>query len=313
MSEADNSQSMSTPATRANRKIVVPKVWKRPHSTIYGKNVEFGNKLYSDKLGELDSRKFNPELASSWRSNNSASSYSSSQPSSNNGYLSNDENLLRTRYKLSSKVAADKTACNGNKRIDFYDRLLEFNAQIEHSREQNSALSDSTVAQLNRRSCDDSSRGLEFDTGAGVFVPSSLRALPKLLGSRAAEKGSLVSGSDSRKNQSTRNLYPSFNCSKQSSNNSNYYINKIYNNYSQLDELELLEQRNAKLFLQKYNVTLVDSLYGASADGRKLSLGSINPQSYRPSVPVQKAAQAQAASGDQFEFQDKSSPFYTDR
>jgi len=64
--------------------------------------------------------------------------------------------------------------------------------------------------------------------------------------------------------------------------------------------------------LPNHHCQLPSSPYGQSADGRKLSLGSINPHSYRPSLPS-KTSTVHASDGEEFEFQDKSSPFYTDR
>lgn len=57
---------------------------------------------------------------------------------------------------------------------------------------------------------------------------------------------------------------------------------------------------------------LACSPYGQSQDGRKLSLTSISPHSYRPSVSS-KSNLVHASDGEEFEFQDRSSPFYTDR
>ena len=40
-----------------------PKVWKRPHTSIYNDNYRFGNSLYSEQISDIE-RKYNESLAS---------------------------------------------------------------------------------------------------------------------------------------------------------------------------------------------------------------------------------------------------------
>lgn len=339
-----SSSTSASPTSIRTKKYLVPKVWKRPHSTIYGKNVEFGSSLYSDKIGELNGRKFNSELP--WTVRNSGSGVSSSASGAagyNQGYLSIlksqlvDPNSPRTaclhdgdlsELKLSDSLVAgnyadllDLTnpirfskrrqlnkqkfntsvggASGGNRgsgsgsgggRIDFYEQYqASFNNELNHLN--NSSLL-MTEPLLKRRLIDDH---LDYDYELGLFLPAK-----NTNDTSSADYRSLIrkfdrsydydTDSNSREplmDINTKSFVPSFAPST-----------TAHNDYDKL--------------LPKHQCQLTHSPYGQSADGRKLSLGSINPQSYRPSLP-HKTTTAHSSDGEEFEFQDKSSPFYTDR
>lgn len=334
----------ATSSSFRSKKVLVPKVWKRPHSTIYGKNVEFGSSLYSDKIGELNGRKFNSELP--WTMRNSGGSATSAGSSSyNQGYLSNlllldpysstfnYHDLLYSRdgslsgnnsgdYDSAFKLALancnnysnlleltnpnryskrNKTNCmqrnSRNKsmtnaasntrdrlRIDFYDQYLNNNYfnSLDHLNDSSLLMNESILRgnELNHN--------LNFDRELGLFVSNhhhDNRSL-KYYNDDEADRKCLIT-------KKTLHPYPDMNINQSS--------------FVPLSQIT----KQTKL-LPKHKCQLSDSPYGQSADGRKLSLGSINPQSYRPSLP-HKVTTAHASDGEEFEFQDRSSPFYTDR
>lgn len=317
-----SSPTVSSPTSSARgKKLVVPKVWKRPHSTIYSKNVEFGSALYSDKIGELNGRKFNSELP--WTLRNSGSVASSSGGQFSQGYLSSASNLLlvepnsvqsKRRPKNFAELLemtnpsranrlrllkeADKSAAAANnQRIDFYDQYSDFSREIDQLNN-NSLFMNEPL--LTRKTYDNY---LDFDAELGLFVPSS--------------KLSNDSNSSSRNSSSSC-------CSHLNSPLGHHRISSLQSRQplrcvDYLDDINSIKsfvplptKTQTTNLLPKHNCQLVDSPYGQSTDGRKLSLGSINPQSYRPSLP-HKNTTAHASDGEEFEFQDKSSPFYTDR
>lgn len=352
------------PSARS-KKFVVPKVWKRPHSTIYGKNVEFGSSLYSDKIGELNGRKFNSELPWTMRQRNSGTSSSSAGTSASSGaysqgYLSNlllvDPNDLsnlnynqshlsassqplsaflsqkhynnslssdsnnnchsstdnsyaylleltnpartskRNKRKQAKISMLNDSNSGSNKRIDFYDQYMDFNDEINNMK--NSSLLYNEPL-LTRKVLNNF---LDFDYDSGLFVPNRYDS--------RADRSLIRRSTYSKDNNSDINsnyLYCP-NTTVPSSTN-----NKLSSstNYMHHNTIPTLNKYATKL-LPKHECQLMSSPYGQSNDGRKLSLGSINPHSYRPSLP-QKTTTAHASDGEEFEFQDKSSPFYTDR
>lgn len=326
-----SSTTSTSPTPLRTKKLVVPKVWKRPHSTIYGKNVEYGSSLYSDKIGELNGRKFNSELPWTLRNSGASSIGSSGSAGYNQGYLSilnsqlvdpnspqtaclHDGDLYGTYHnktKISDSLVAgnyadllDMTNPNrfskrsqlksrqygvsgasgagvgsgngkGAGRIDFYEQYQDsFNHEINHLN--NSSLL-MTEPLLKRRMIDNF---LDYDCELGLFL------------------------SVTNDNSSSR------------SSGGSSLIRDGYDH----DFRDSLTAINTKSFVPSYAPSttnlnrpqLLSSPYGQSADGRKLSLGSINPHSYRPSLP-NKTTTAHSSDGEEFEFQDKSSPFYTDR
>lgn len=355
-----------------SKKVVIPKVWKRPHSTIYGKNVEFGSSLYSDKIGELNGRKFNSELPWSMRQRNSGTSSSSAGTSSSSsgtysqGYLSNlllvDSNdpLLNHLFASSNKnnyssaqhsgsnnssssggnyhssndnyadmleltnpariskrnnqrkgakqsmlnnLDGSSSTTNSNKRIDFYDQYTDFNDEINHMK--NSSLLYNEPL-LTRKVLNNF---LDFDYDLGLFVPNHYNSrADRSLIRRSTYSKDYDNNSDINSNY----LYCPNTNTVPSSSSSNYkfphHSNHIHRNTTPTPNFIASTTK----LLPKHECQLISSPYGQSNDGRKLSLGSINPHSYRPSLP-QKTTTAHASDGEEFEFQDKSSPFYTDR
>lgn len=379
-----------------SRKVVIPKVWKRPHSTIYGKNVEFGSSLYSDKIGELNGRKFNSELPWSMRQRNSGTNSSSAGTNSSTsstssgtysqGYLSNlllvDSNdpLLnhlfgsnKSRYhnhylsaqqnrsgsnnsssssggnyhssndnyanmleltnpariskrnnqrKEASKqsmlnnnspfttTTTTTTTSSSNKRIDFYDQYKDFDDEINHIK--NSSLLYNEPL-LTRKVLNDF---LDFDYDSGLFVPNHYNSRADRSLIRRSTYSKDYNNSDINSNYlycPNTNTVPS-SSSSSSSSSSNYKFNDHSNHITHRNTIPIPTPPNitSTKLLPKHECQLISSPYGQSNDGRKLSLGSINPHSYRPSLP-QKTTTAHASDGEEFEFQDKSSPFYTDR
>lgn len=320
-----SSSSTSASPLPRSKKLVVPKVWKRPHSTIYGKNVEYGSSLYSDKIGELNGRKFNSELPWTMRNSGSVASSSLGSAGYNQGYLSIlnsqlvDPNSPRTAClhdgdvnkptKLNDSLVAGNFAdlldltnpsrfskkrqpnrqrggagASGGGRIDFYEQYqANFYDELNHMN--NSSLL-MTEPLLTRRLFDNF---LDYDSELGLFLPV------KNNDTSSADYRSLIRTNDHRNYNlrdssmdiNTKSFVPSFAPST-----------TAHNDYDKL--------------LPKHQCQLTSSPYGQTADGRKLSLGSINPQSYRPSLP-HKTTTAHSSDGEEFEFQDKSSPFYTDR
>lgn len=330
-----SSSSTSASPLPRSKKLVVPKVWKRPHSTIYGKNVEFGSSLYSDKIGELNGRKFNSELPWTMRNSGSAASSSLGSAGYNQGYLSilnsqlvdpnsprtaclhdgdvnkprklndslvagnyadlldltNPSRFSRKRQPISQRGGAGLAGAGagasggGGGRIDFYEQYqANFNDELNHLN--NSSLL-MTEPLLTRRLFDNF---LDYDSELGLFLPV------KNNDTSSADYRSLIRTNDynndynSRESSmdiNTKSFVPLFAPST-----------AAHNDYNKL--------------LPKHQCQLSSSPYGQSADGRKLSLGSINPHSYRPSLP-HKTTTAHSSDGEEFEFQDKSSPFYTDR
>lgn len=318
----------TTTSSLRHKKVLVPKVWKRPHSTIYGKNVEFGSSLYSDKIGEINGRKFNSELP--WSMRNSGGSTSTSGASYNQGYLStlatlshlsNDlgggqstggfsssggagsdassnrvnsyaDLLEMTNPHRFSKKRHQKQQHSGRDRIDFYDKYeAEFNKEIDHLNN-SSLLANEPL--LRRKFFDNY---LDYDHELGLFVPTQNRDRDHL--PRQPPRTSYITepvifvdaaADDQKSTKTTINKQQTFNPIPATTTTTS----------------------STKQLLPKYECQLSSSPYGQSADGRKLSLGSINPASYRPSLP-QKTSTAHASDGEEFEFQDKSSPFYTDR
>lgn len=418
----------SDPASRPTKKVVIPKVWKRPHSTIYGKNVEFGSSLYSDKLGEINGRKFNSELPWHVRNSGSSSLSSSNSASTHQGYLSNllnepastligsviratpmrdynrglgdDLNELYAPIRFSNSGGRLSNRCqsyadvleltnpnrhtrgSGRRRaimsglgteldadaaddyragprserfkIDFYDQYVDFSRDLDRINE-NSLLVREPL--LVRRVFDNN---LDFNADLGLFVPSYHLETPttvsessgysprsscayirsklntntnplnfsyggsgggddgrSLIGKRTLNKHFIVppnslvanhahAGDDDR---SCCSVHPATTTTTNSAANSN--INPQHSHFSSsIVPINTTTQQTN--LLPKHKCQLASSPYGPSADGRKLSLGSINPHSYRPSVPP-KTSTVQASDGEEFEFQDRSSPFYTDR
>lgn len=373
---------MSSSSQRTSqKKIVVPKVWKRPHSTIYGKNVEFGSALYSDKIGEINSRKFNSELPYSVRNSPlSHTSYNVGAPSSSDGYLSNpmfsgskslqlvtpassnspltsrslssDGDLVRratatsncydfkdmleatnpsrrrqhdnNRHGSSTHASRDRAQTGG--RVDFYATYLDdFNREL--SRQTDSSLM-SCDPLLRRKVFDDF---LDFDYELGLFLPATNDSIASSMMQQRplvdAASFSLVepnssSSSDYRSSQDKQANYDNNNHYHYRPSTSDYDLN---HNNAQSVPMTLLATTTIKTPITKTNQTtqnthllpkhrcqLSASPYGQSADGRKLSLASIDPMSYRPPVPS-KSTSAHATGGEEFELHDRSSPFYTDR
>lgn len=188
-----------------SKKILIPKVWKRPHSTIYGKNVEYGNSLYSDKIGEIDSRKFNTELPWSVRNANQT------------GYLPSISNQQDNNTTITTSTTNNTrtTLSNNNHNEPLITRQRFDNLT-------------------------------DFDTELGLFVPA-------------------------RRTNNTPDI----------------------------------------IYRSSFNASLSDNdNWSSSSANRRQSLGSINPQSYRPNLPNKAST---LTDSEEFEYQDKSSPFYTDR
>lgn len=352
---------MSTETTSSKtprgKKVLVPKVWKRPHSTIYGKNVEFGSSLYSDKIGELNGRKFNSELPWSVRNSGGTSSAGSSAgvgssgPGYNQGYLSNL--LLEPKDIKQCGNYADllsltnprrhnrnfQAAGKRQPRIDFYEQYMDFGRELDRLSGSSLLMSEPMLTRKLYNHL------LEFDYELGLFVPSPRGGDSFLHASdRLAHHAALVSAqyqpssSSSASSRDTHYNYlftdlPSTSQSmmlstkRADSNLTNHYPQqqRLNHNYNEFNELTsnlchpanhqnkpihlLTRQTN---LLPRHKCHLADSPYGQSADGRKLSLSSINPQSYRPSLPS-KTTHAHATDGEEVDLVDKSSPFYTDR
>jgi hypothetical protein len=396
------------------KKVVVPKVWKRPHSTIYGKNVEFGSKLYSDKLGEINGRKFNSELP--WQMRNSGGASSTSGSSTSQGYLSklfiephttligsvitsssrggstaaafrptssglvaakasanemgerwltpascaNYADVLELtnpnryskrraaspldRFSLSSSSGGGRlvsgsgytghggaaTATNRTGRIDFYESYLEFNDEIRRMNESSRLLNDPL---MQRRAFDEH---LDFNYELGLFVPAgsassssddgrsallkktlkdeagdakpplapSRRPQAELAGGRLSDDNMPTSSGVVGRHERQQILFP-----KHDHRRFSFELRSDINP-AHFDPVITTTKKTD--LLPKHACQLADSPYGPSADGRKLSLGSINPHSYRPSLP-HKTTTVHASDGEEFEFQDRSSPFFTDR
>lgn len=329
--------STSTPSTTLSpraKKVICPKVWKRPHSTIYGKNVEFGSSLYSDKIGELNGRKFNSELP--WTARNSGSSSSSLGHQYNQGYLSNllliDDKLdlkVKKRIALSEPSSYEKLLDITNpSRYSSSNRYLFATGAREPSCWSLDATSHSATkakdAKIDfyKQYVDDFEHNIDcFNAKANYMIQSE----PKLCGSG--------SGNDALNFDPEMGLFLPSNCVASSSKRS-LLVNRDYDNYEPIVRRKLdinggystkpttATTTSISTFTPMTTTTtnfgpnktskLDSSLYGPSADGRKLSLTSINPQSYRPSLP-QKTSTVSASDGEEFEFQDRSSPFYTDR
>lgn len=377
MSSTQPESSSSGSSSIRAKKVVIPKVWKRPHSTIYGKNVEFGSSLYNDKIGEINGRKFNSELPWSVRNSgpisssggyysqgylsepfNHLSSSSKSTSTTNNttnlpmvdftGKLtsSSDANFVRlleitNPNRMFSKKFDQGDRSNRNissyssrgsdiraQKIDFYEQYGD-----DFSREIDRVQSNSLLAidpLVRRKVFDDH---LDFDYSIGVFVPkldaespSTKRRLQSALNGSGVDYDTIT-----RKNLEIKPTSGIISSSS-SSISSNYNdigrdsYGKPEASYSRLGYASDVDNRaksnmfiygqdnNHKNLLPNTNVRfgIASSPYGQSADGRKLSLTTINPHSYRPSVP-QKSSVALATDGEEFEFHDRSSPFYTDR
>lgn len=382
------------------KKVIVPKVWKRPHSTIYGKNVEFGSKLYSDKLGEINGRKFNSELP--WQVRNTGSHLSSSSSSSGSqpGYLSSvfrspESTLLgsvltfgtpggsyisddrdKRDYLLGSSNASIRCpsqlpinsysdlldATNPHKyskrhqqkylpsktmqmkparaRIDFYDQYMDsFNRDLHQMSEQSILLHEPL---LHRRVFD---KYLDFNHEIGIFVPSAAGGTNNTVDSLGSSRSSSSNSSYNLKSIDRRmphvsargddegrsliykrtldrpHLYP---MPQQQPAITQTRATSCSHLADQQDSTIDLDSSHTNSFapvctttqqtslLPKHHCQIASSPYGQSVDGRKLSLGSINPHSYRPSLPA-KTNTVHASDGEEFEFQDRSSPFYTDR
>lgn len=320
----------SSSSLRPSKKLVIPKVWKRPHSTIYGKNVEFGNALYSDKIGELNSRKFNSELPYSVRN-----SGGNSQPPIHHyptggyseGYLSNlllvppndkrfgnsslgDRNLRSLDYagllditnpnRLSGRRARRREALSnsgrnnssssgggGSNRIDFYDQYLDnFNKEC-HRMNANSLLANEPI--LRRKVFDNF---LDFDNDLGLFMPN----YDDHLKMNPANDGRSLIGKHTLDNN----------------NETSVPLTLLATTTIPTPITKTQNTAPTTNLLPKHECQLSGSPYGQSQDGRKLSLSSINPHLYRPSM-ASRSTTAHASDGEEFEFQDKSSPFYTDR
>lgn len=329
---ASSSSSSSTLKEIRSKKLVVPKVWKRPHSTIYGKNVEFGSSLYSDKIGEINGRKFNSELPWTMRNSGSSSATSSAGALSNQGYLSNvlvaqpsrrSQQLLSDAGSMSSYVDLlestnpnrtskryNNNSNNGGggsrkfgalaedkkKRIDFYDQYMDFSREIDHLHATSLLMSE---PMLTRKMFD---HFLAFDYDLGLFVPNYQSTASTSSGSFNSCRSLLLSpssSSDSEQQPPHRHHYHH--------DNNSLDINNSLCSYVPLPTMTQQTQ-----LLPKHKCQLMSSPYGQSNDGRKLSLSAINPQSYRPSLP-QRTSTTHASDGEEFEFHDRSSPFYTDR
>ena len=393
---------MSSPSATSikPKKVVVPKVWKRPHSTIYGKNVEFGSSLYSDKLGEINGRKFNSELP--WQVRNSSgggSSFGAGGTSSTQRYISSlldspESTLLGSVASSSSPAAASSGGAGGSgsssssggsgsanpianldrfagrcqnysdlldltnpnrcsqrrfrlvnsgggnngslfpdkslasrheKPIDFYAKYnADFLQQIERF-ERDSLLRNEPL--LTRRIHDNF---LDFDFELGLFVPAAAS------GQREASSNGkcLLSKTTlaNRTHANCANLVDSYHnhksCGGRCHSHRDAPNDELPNSSLAARGATQINSCNCSntcsLFspvisltkqtdlLPRHCCQLSSSPYGQSADGRKLSLGSINPHSYRPSLP-QKSSTVHSSDGEEFEFHDRSSPFYTDR
>lgn len=396
---SSSSDSAAKSASMKPTKVVIPKVWKRPHSTIYGKNVEFGSKLYSDKLGEINGRKFNSDLP--WQMRNSGSTNYSANSVGSQGYLSKllnepessligsvvragpavssyqagyqvdyldsgsggamattttrqqqqaiDESRLdrmmredranqlnaakcenfadvlevtnphryskRRRDNQVSAAARRQKFNSGPEarqpRIDFFQNYLDFNQEISRVRDSSRLFNDPLIA---RRTFD---KNLDFDYELGLFMPSAANSADLVAGQGLARKrtlqryeqqleaGHIAAAVPHLKHaqcqdDSNHQYHPHARDELSDVNNSQYLFNPVLTTTKQTQ------------LLPRHHCQLADSPYGQSADGRKLSLGSINPHSYRPSLP-HKNSTVHASDGEEFEFQDKSSPFYTDR
>lgn len=365
-----SSASPQSTSSRPSKKVIAPKVWKRPHSTIYGKNVEFGNSLYSDKIGELNGRKFNSELPWTMRNSGTASpggSYTTQ------GYLSNrssepqishqlpdlSEHHLEPATSLEQSLMADKLSSSGlsyaqlldltnplkqntgrsnhrsgggrasgasgargdftsygpvsghmhdegkrGDRIDFYEKYADFDREINDMTNSSLLMNEPL---LSRKTFDNF---LDFDPELGLFLPNSSAGSDRLhrdVSSRMDINTSFVC--PMLMPPTTTTITP---------NNYQYYCDVDKNltehenhrpNFGQ-SNIENNDMTKSPLLKQKFHLS--SSPYGQSLDGRKLSLSSINPQSYRPSLP-QKTTTAHASDGEEVELHDRSSPFYTDR
>lgn len=349
------------------KRVVVPKVWKRPHSTIYGKNVEFGSSLYSDKIGELNGRKFNSELPWTMRNSGtsspstSASGHSSSAYSqgylsqlNNNLYNDNDNNTFvasskikydftgkatseganrfvclldvtnpnrlfanKRNYRRQNKLKEDGNGGEDNRnRIDFYDQFGEFSQEIDRVQANCLLATDPLVR---RKKFDDN---LDFDYTIGIFVPkleadSASNGRDPSSGRRPKPsiQPPLTYAHDKIPSLYMNNQATDINHEQSSQHHSMQQQQIPPTNYLlQLAPTKLHKPTQKQLAMHEYygQFGINSSIYGPSADGRKLSLGSINPQSYRPSLPS-KTTTAHASDGEEFEFHDRSSPFYTDR
>lgn len=324
MSSSSPTPSSSTTKEIRSKRLVVPKVWKRPHSTIYGKNVEFGSSLYSDKLGEINGRKFNSELP--WTMRNSGSTASSAGVGSgsyNQGYLSNilvepsrrSQQLLSDAGSMSSYVdllestnpnrtskrynsnsgSSRKFGADKQKRIDFYDQYMDFSREIDHLHSTSLLMNEPL---LTRKVFD---HFLAFDYELGLFVPNYNTASTSS-GSFSSCRSLLASPQSSsfRDDELPHRHHVHH-------DNNSLDINNSLCSYVPLPTMTQQTQ-----LLPKHKCQLLSSPYGQSNDGRKLSLTAINPQSYRPSLP-NKTSTTHASDGEEFEFHDRSSPFYTDR
>lgn len=350
-----SSPPLSTSGSARSKKVLVPKVWKRPHSTIYGKNVEFGSSLYSDKIGELNGRKFNSELPWTMRNSGASSTSVGSSGNYSQGYLSNlllvePDDLSSLNYNRRSSVCKPlssflspapynveckrsiyhsrsdnyaymleltnpariskrnkrsqdrdrESMLNSNKRIDFYDQYMDFNDEISHLNRSSLLYNEPLVTRkvLNNF--------LDFDYELGLFVPSyDSRADRSLI--RRSTYSKDYNDSDINSNY----LYcPNTTVPPPSSSSSNHHHHHHHPPTIPTPNTTLTKLLPKHQLSTNYGSG--SSPYGKSIDGRKLSLGSINPHSYRPSLPS-KTTTAHASDGEEFEFQDKSSPFYTDR
>lgn len=362
------------------RKVIVPKVWKRPHSTIYGKNVEFGSSLYSDKIGELNGRKFNSDLPWHLRNSGGGSSATSSSSTgasggSQQGYLShllnepqftltgsvlmsagrgggcrhdddddytcrqyalvapnyssikcrdyahlleltnpNAERLARERQRRRRFAPTGSLVVHGKgssssggscrNRIDFYD---QFGSALNTQTGATCLLKDSP--EIRQQMVD---RFLNYDDELGLFVSRKTSGHynhndddPKcLIGKKTIRDFAPNDYEYKLKKENRRNLTDT--CDDLDINQMT--LNQL--NYP--SHLIKTPHEHYVRSLPQHYCHLHKSPYGQSADGRKLSLGSINPHSYRPSLPT-KTTTLQASDGEEFEFQDRSSPFYTDR
>lgn len=347
--------SSSVSSSIKAKKVVVPKVWKRPHSTIYGKNVEFGSSLYSDKLGEINGRKFNSDLP--WSLRNSGSLSTSSGGHYSQGYLSQKSNLplpnteseifvdftgkttgsdlnfvrlldITNPNRLFSNSSRSIKASSGvpkndasSKRIDFYDQYENFTKEIERVQSSSLMALDPLVR---RRVFDDY---LDFDYSIGVFVPkldpdsssTKHRVSQSLMSSEIQFNGSqanpmspvsTLDGSYSAGRYRNTPFGP--NSSIVGSRASDVDMSRANSSRTSAGTDINLNPLNSTISKPAKRLGITSSPYGQSADGRKLSLSSINPQSYRPSVP-QKTSFAHASDGEELELHDRSSPFYTDR
>lgn len=354
-SPTPTSTSGPLPASSRSKKLIVPKVWKRPHSTIYGKNVEFGSSLYSDKIGEINGRKFNSELP--WHVRNSGAGSSSSTGSTSQGYLSNllnepDSTLIgsvigpTTRYcskyddsydakpvginKLvgECKNYADvleitnpnryskrnnmrqlagnnrlSSAASKTKRIDFFEEYLNFSKEIDRLNENSLLMNEPLLRQTNVDNF------LDFNTEIGLFVPSYGRnSSGSLVNNHQDTNRPLFSSGDDDGRSLIGKKTIKFNAADDEQRVNDAQFSSDINS----PFVPLITTTKQTKLLPKHRCQLASSPYGQSADGRKLSLGSINPHSYRPSLP-QKTTTVQSSDGEEFEFHDRSSPFFTDR